>query len=108
MLMGVRGIALGNGRLTGKTALITGSARGVGAAIARAYAAAGAAVMVTDILDELGTETAREIAALGFGAAVYQTGRPRSSAASLSWARSTSSSATPSPTAPTTARSSST
>jgi 3alpha(or 20beta)-hydroxysteroid dehydrogenase len=72
MLMGVRGIALGNGRLTGKTALITGSARGVGAAIARAYAAAGAAVMVTDILDELGTETAREIAALGFGAAVYQ------------------------------------
>jgi 3alpha(or 20beta)-hydroxysteroid dehydrogenase len=70
--MSVRGIALGNGRLIGKTALITGSARGVGAAIARAYAAAGAAVMVTDILDELGAETAREIAALGAGAAVYQ------------------------------------
>jgi 3alpha(or 20beta)-hydroxysteroid dehydrogenase len=60
------------GRLAGKTALITGSARGVGASIATAFAAAGAAVMVTDILDELGVRTAREISGLDLGPTLYQ------------------------------------
>jgi 3alpha(or 20beta)-hydroxysteroid dehydrogenase len=60
----------GRGRLAGKTALITGSARGVGAAIARAYVVEGAKVMVTDILDDLGQETAAALAADGM--AVYQ------------------------------------
>lgn len=41
-------------RLDGKTALVSGAARGIGAAIAEALAASGASVMVTDILDELG------------------------------------------------------
>lgn len=36
-------------RLTGKTALVTGAARGIGAAVARAFADEGAQVIVTDI-----------------------------------------------------------
>lgn len=40
------------GRLEGKAALITGAARGQGAAEARLFAAQGAALMITDIRDE--------------------------------------------------------
>ena len=43
------------GRLEGKIGLITGAARGIGAAIARAFAAEGATVWLTDI-DEAGGE----------------------------------------------------
>jgi 3alpha(or 20beta)-hydroxysteroid dehydrogenase len=50
------------GRLTGKTAIITGAARGMGAATARAFVAEGANVVVTDVLISEGEETA---AALG-------------------------------------------
>ncbi len=42
------------GRLDGKTTLITGAARGIGAAIARAFAEQGAFVYLTDIDDETG------------------------------------------------------
>ncbi len=49
------------GRLDGKVALITGSARGQGAAEARLFAAEGARVYVTDVLDEEGRATAEEI-----------------------------------------------
>jgi 3alpha(or 20beta)-hydroxysteroid dehydrogenase len=59
------------GRLAGKVALITGSARGVGAEIARKFADEGASVLVTDILDELGAQTSNAIAATG-ARAVYQ------------------------------------
>jgi 2-hydroxycyclohexanecarboxyl-CoA dehydrogenase len=48
-------------RLDGKVALVTGGARGIGKAICRAFAAAGARVMVTDV-DEL--EAARTTADL--------------------------------------------
>jgi 3(or 17)beta-hydroxysteroid dehydrogenase len=48
-------------RLKAKICLITGAARGIGAAIARAFAAEGAAVIVTDIDVELGKRTAKEI-----------------------------------------------
>ncbi len=49
------------GRLTGKVALITGAARGQGAAEARLFAAEGAAVIAADVLDTEGSETAAAI-----------------------------------------------
>jgi NAD(P)-dependent dehydrogenase (short-subunit alcohol dehydrogenase family) len=45
-------------RLEGKTALVTGAARGIGAAIATVFAGNGAFVYVTDIDDELGRSVA--------------------------------------------------
>src|SRR4051795_169923 len=48
--------------LNGRKALVTGGARGLGQATAEALARAGAAVMIGDVLDELGTETAQLIA----------------------------------------------
>ena len=55
------------GLLTGKTALITGAARGIGKAIALKFAAEGANIAFTDlILDENSQNTEKEIAAFGF------------------------------------------
>jgi 3alpha(or 20beta)-hydroxysteroid dehydrogenase len=51
------------GRLDGKVALITGGARGQGADEARLFAAEGAAVVVTDVLDDEGKQTASAIGA---------------------------------------------
>ncbi|MDD3761705.1 MAG: glucose 1-dehydrogenase [Nevskiales bacterium] len=45
-------------RLDGKAALVTGGARGIGAAIAEALVQAGAAVLLTDVLEAEGKETA--------------------------------------------------
>ncbi|MBP2473050.1 3alpha(or 20beta)-hydroxysteroid dehydrogenase [Crossiella equi] len=55
-------------RLSGKTALITGAARGLGECLARRFVAEGARVVLTDVLDDLGHDFARE---LGHGA-VYR------------------------------------
>jgi 3alpha(or 20beta)-hydroxysteroid dehydrogenase len=52
------------GRLTGKTALITGAARGQGAAAARRFVAEGAQVVIADILDDAGKQLADEIGAV--------------------------------------------
>lgn len=49
--------------LTGKVALVTGGASGIGAACARALAGAGASVVVSDIQDTKGGELAKEIGA---------------------------------------------
>ncbi|CUX58807.1 L-iditol 2-dehydrogenase [Agrobacterium genomosp. 3] len=49
------------GRLEGKSALITGSARGIGRAFAEAYLREGARVAIADIDFERASKTAREI-----------------------------------------------
>lgn len=48
--------------LTGKVAVITGGARGQGAAEARLFAELGARVMITDVLEREGAELAAELA----------------------------------------------
>ena len=52
-------------RLKGKVALITGGARGQGAAEARLFVEEGARVVITDILDEEGKKLEAEIIELG-------------------------------------------
>lgn len=47
--------------LAGRCAVVTGAARGQGAAHARALAAAGAQVVLADVLDDLGEQVAKEI-----------------------------------------------
>lgn len=49
------------GRVDGKVALISGGARGIGAASARALAAEGARVVIGDLLDEEGEAVAKDI-----------------------------------------------
>ena len=59
------------GLLTGKTALVTGAARGIGKAIALKFAAEGANVAFTDlVIDENGKQTEEELLALGVKAKV--------------------------------------
>lgn len=60
------------GLLTGKTALITGAARGIGKAIALKFAEEGANIAFTDlVIDENGEATKAEIEAKGVKCAAY-------------------------------------
>ncbi|HRJ72046.1 MAG TPA: SDR family oxidoreductase [Terrimicrobiaceae bacterium] len=52
-------------RFTNKTALITGAGSGIGRAIARKFAAEGAAVIIMELTEESGSATASEIQASG-------------------------------------------
>ena len=60
------------GLLNGKTALITGAARGIGKAIALKFAQEGANIAFTDlVIDENAEATVKEIEALGVKAKGY-------------------------------------
>ena len=52
---------MGDNMLKNKVAIVTGSARGIGKAIAEEYAKNGAKVVISDILQELADETAKEL-----------------------------------------------
>ncbi|MFD5466755.1 glucose 1-dehydrogenase [Kitasatospora sp. NPDC127059] len=51
------------GRLDGRTAIVTGAARGIGAAVARQFVEQGASVTVADVLREEGEALARALGA---------------------------------------------
>ena len=54
--------------LSGRTAFVTGAARGIGASIATALAQSGASVVVGDILHDVGRETVRALSTSGSSA----------------------------------------
>ena len=56
---------MGTNRLAGKVALITGGARGMGASEAQLYIEEGARVVISDVLDEVGEQTAARLSADG-------------------------------------------
>jgi NAD(P)-dependent dehydrogenase (short-subunit alcohol dehydrogenase family) len=59
-------------RLDGKTALVSGAARGIGAAIAEALAQAGASVLITDVMEGPGQETVARIRGAGGKVAFFK------------------------------------
>jgi len=72
--MAERGAAATQGRLAGKTALITGAARGLGAQIARRFAEAGARVLINDLNLGAAQAMADEVGGLAFACDVSDSG----------------------------------
>ncbi|HET9141259.1 SDR family NAD(P)-dependent oxidoreductase [Actinophytocola sp.] len=64
------------GKLAGRTALVTGAARGQGAATARRFVAEGATVIIADVLDDEGKRLADELNAFPVGDPGDQTRQP--------------------------------
>ncbi len=60
------------GRLDGRNALITGGARGIGFATAKAFVREGALVAICDIMGDSVQKSAKELAAFGREGAAYQ------------------------------------
>lgn len=58
-------------QLAGRNAIVTGAARGIGAAVARAYAREGAGVAVVDLDRDEANRIADEIRAAGGRAAAF-------------------------------------
>lgn len=67
-ILAALGIVKGDGvsRLEGKVALVTGAARGIGAAVAELFASEGARVMLADVREELGLEHASKLSGSEF------------------------------------------
>jgi 3alpha(or 20beta)-hydroxysteroid dehydrogenase len=61
-----RGRLMNRFDLTGRRALVTGGARGLGAGMAQALTDAGARVMIADVLKDVGEQTAAGLAGAGF------------------------------------------
>ncbi|MDQ6641813.1 MAG: SDR family NAD(P)-dependent oxidoreductase, partial [Actinomycetota bacterium] len=59
-------------RLAGKIAIVTGAAQGQGAAVARAFVAEGAKVVIADVADEPGELLAKELDSANKGAAYFR------------------------------------
>jgi 3alpha(or 20beta)-hydroxysteroid dehydrogenase len=59
--MTVGAVTVSTGRAAGQVALVTGGARGIGAAVAAALVREGARVVVADVLDAEGEQTARSL-----------------------------------------------
>ncbi|MDT7594348.1 MAG: 3alpha(or 20beta)-hydroxysteroid dehydrogenase, partial [Pseudonocardiales bacterium] len=59
-------------RLAGKVAIVTGGARGMGAAISTLYAEQGAKVLVTDVIDDEGEALVKEIGGAGVDRVAYR------------------------------------
>ena len=57
-------------RLTGRNAIVTGAGRGIGRAVALAFAAEGANVLINDVDESNATEVAREVEKEGVTAAI--------------------------------------
>lgn len=53
------------GKLSGKNAIVTGSARGIGKSIAMILAGEGANVVIVDVIQDAAAQTSEEISALG-------------------------------------------
>jgi NAD(P)-dependent dehydrogenase (short-subunit alcohol dehydrogenase family) len=58
-------------QLAGKGIIVTGGARGIGAAAVRAFTAEGGRVASLDVLDDAGRQVAEEAPEKGPGAALY-------------------------------------